>query len=59
MDNAAFEDDDELASILRHLANRIGGQNWLPDDDLKVRDANGNTVGSVLFSEVPTFLMPE
>lgn len=48
-DNAAFADADgpqELARILRELADKIDETNWLTIPDAgRVHDINGNTVG--------------
>jgi len=46
MDNAAFEDApaDELAAILRRLADRVEGRG-VDELSLKVMDTNGNDVG--------------
>lgn len=42
LDNAAFEDNpDELRQILNQIPH-----NLKPGDDGKLRDSNGNTVGS-------------
>jgi hypothetical protein len=51
-DNAAFEDAEELAGILRVLSFTAGeyGDGRLRDDT--IQDSNGNTVGSVTVSEV-------
>lgn len=52
MDNEAFEDSSELASILRSLADRLdsaGGVDNLTVRDftaLPIRDSNGNRVGT-------------
>ena len=45
--NDAFADDaaSEVARILRVLADRI--EQGLPDEPIRLRDYNGNTVGSV------------
>lgn len=43
MDNAAFEDSDELGNLIRQGAEQVKIQlpgNWEP-----IRDSNGNTVG--------------
>ena len=49
-DNAAFEDDleAELGSILMTLARKVqSGKGF----DFKLRDSNGNTVGSAYLEE--------
>lgn len=44
-DNAAFEDDSyELGRVIREAADRIDSGESLP---FKLRDVNGNTVGTV------------
>ena len=43
MDNAAFEDGDELSRILRTVALTLEDHNE-PDHET-IRDINGNTVG--------------
>jgi hypothetical protein len=50
MDNAAFADDaagEEVARILRNLADKIGGEgvHQIAGANITLRDVNGNTVG--------------
>ena len=48
MSNAAFVDDDhgeELADILRGLADRIDGRSVVSGQTWTLKDHNGNTVG--------------
>lgn len=47
--NAAFEvsEAEEVARILRGLADRIERNNYLPDDGNRLLDSNGNKVGTV------------
>lgn len=48
--NAAFEEDgksQELARILRNLAERLEGGEMPDNDGWNLRDLNGNTVGNV------------
>jgi hypothetical protein len=47
-DNAAFEDggNDEVARILRKLADRVEYGDRLADDNGACLDANGNRVGT-------------
>jgi hypothetical protein len=47
MDNAAFEDQRELAHILRQVARCIDGLDVLPGFEMRVADSNGNTVGKL------------
>ena len=44
MDNAAFDDDGELARILRRLADDLGTQKRALI--MNLRDINGNRVGT-------------
>lgn len=48
MDSAAFthEPGEELARILRKLADNLDGADITPADSNKLRDVNGNTVGT-------------
>lgn len=46
-DNSAFEDGDELPRILNELALRIQDGALIERDELKIRDINGATVGTV------------
>lgn len=48
--NDAFADDaaSEVARILRVLADRI--EQGLPDEPIRLRDINGNTVGQALIT---------
>lgn len=53
-DNAAFEGisgPTEARKILERVAERIGESDVLVIDDWKLRDSNGNTVGSVAITE--------
>ena len=53
MDNAAFHDGDngnELARILRGLAERLDNATVSPGAALNLRDVNGNTVGEARVS---------
>lgn len=50
MDNAAFGDSGhttELARIFRELADKIEGMHPNDADGTRVRDFNGNTVGTL------------
>jgi len=53
MDNAAFDEGGkgyELARILRDLADKVQEtHSFNENDDTKLRDGNGNTVGTVKF----------
>lgn len=50
-DNAAFDDKHcEIARIIREAAGKIDGSR-LSDTSFKLRDYNGNTVGSVSYDE--------
>jgi hypothetical protein len=51
MDNAAFEDYDELPSILRGLAQRLAGDRGLKE--LPLYDTNGNKVGEMKITGRP------
>lgn len=53
MDNAAFDGRKgrELARILRELASNVRGIKGLGDGDFKLRDINGNTVGTFVVSK--------
>ena len=42
MDNAAFENPDEAARLLRKIADRV----TIQEDSGNIRDINGNTVGT-------------
>jgi hypothetical protein len=46
-DNAAFEGGHsvEIARILNRLAKQLSGEELHVGDEIKLRDANGNTVG--------------
>lgn len=47
LDNAAFQDNpDELRQILATIADRVPHRLNESDGPLKLRDSNGNTVGS-------------
>jgi hypothetical protein len=54
-DNAAFGDNDateraaEVSYILRVVAQEF--DNGTPADDIRVRDSNGNRVGTAAFSD--------
>lgn len=47
MDNAAFEDapGDELARILRYLADQLDARPGLLSEPVRLYDVNGNRVG--------------
>lgn len=53
MDNAAFDGRKgrELARILRQLAGTVGSTKLRDSDDFKLRDINGNTVGTFVVSK--------
>jgi hypothetical protein len=53
MDNAAFSEDNgaEVARILAKFAREVESHTLEPDDSYKLRDINGNTVGTVSVSE--------
>ena len=47
--NAAFEDPGgelELARILRDAASSLEAGDWSPGEPKRIRDINGNTVGT-------------
>ena len=46
MNNAAFEDDRELARILRVLADRVDERIFIGHHASTLQDNNGNTVGT-------------
>jgi hypothetical protein len=53
-DNAAFDDDeatDEIARILRNLANRIRHPHCEPGSRGFIFDVNGNPIGEWRWSE--------
>jgi hypothetical protein len=47
MDNAAFDGQQgtEVARILRELAGKLEGNNWLGNLNARLFDVNGNRVG--------------
>lgn len=47
MGNAAFEDSpaEEVARILRAIADKVAGENDVPGFFQTIRDANGNDIG--------------
>lgn len=53
MDNDAFVgmENEELARILRGLADKIEGGSWEGVDNTKLFDVNGNYVGSLVIIE--------
>lgn len=57
MDNAAFGDFDdvkesqEVSSILRKLANTIGGHSLEVGDSYPIMDSNGNKIGTAEVTE--------
>jgi hypothetical protein len=56
MDNAAFADDNagpEAARILREIADSIDGGGGVPRCTEKLRDINGNTVGTLKVTGKP------
>lgn len=55
MDNAAFEDEgkeNELARILRELADRVESSELEPQDVMRLLDVNGNRVGFAVVQDV-------
>lgn len=50
MDNVSFGDDprNEVARILRELADNIFEVALLPDTGKRIRDKNGNVVGEMI-----------
>jgi len=51
MDNAAFDDDQEIVRILRHAAERVSEGNSVKESKYVLCDINGNVVGHYIVKD--------
>lgn len=51
LDGAAFDEEGELARILHKVGDKADNSGWQVGLDRKIRDSNGNTIGTWKFTD--------